>query len=106
MKPRQEFSHVFTLNSTERQRFNTRRRNEILTPSVQARQQPRETPSRSSKTGILVIFVGKHTSTLVMIVITHSIYLPLIVTIFTTWHSSKSTDYILEMRVRNYQFKR
>ena len=39
MKPRQEFSHVFTLNSTERQRFNTRRRSEILTPSVRARQQ-------------------------------------------------------------------
>ena len=51
MKPRQEFSHVFTLNSTERQRFNTRRRNEILTPSVQARQQPRETPSRDPKPG-------------------------------------------------------
>ena len=89
MKPRQEFSHVFTLNSTERQRFNTRCCNEFLTPSVQARQQPRKP---GSKTGILVIFVGNHTTTLcdymvVVIVITHSIYLPLIVTIFTTWHS-------------------
>ena len=51
MKPRQLFSHVFTLNSTERQRFNIRRRNEILTPSVQAQQQPRETPSRDPKPG-------------------------------------------------------
>ena len=46
MKPRQLFSHVFTLNSTERQRFNIRRRNEILTPSVQAQQQSRETSPR------------------------------------------------------------
>ena len=51
MKPRQLFSHVFTLNSTEQQRFNTRRRNKILTPSVQAPQQPRETPSRDPKPG-------------------------------------------------------
>ena len=43
MKLQQQFSRVFNLNSTKRQSFTTRRRNEILTPSVQARQQSRET---------------------------------------------------------------
>ena len=46
MKPRQQFNRGFTLKSTRRQRFTTRRRKEILTPSVQARQQPRKTSPR------------------------------------------------------------
>ena len=46
MKLQQQFSRVFNLNSTKRQSFTTRRRNEILTPSVQARQQSRETSPR------------------------------------------------------------
>ena len=46
MKLQQQFSRVFNLNSTKWQSFTTRRRNEILTPSVQARQQSRETSPR------------------------------------------------------------
>ena len=47
MKLQQQFSRVFNLNSTKRQSFTTRRRNEILlTSSVQARQQSRETSPR------------------------------------------------------------
>ena len=46
MKLQQQFSRVFNLNSTKRQSFTTRHRNEILTPSVQARQQPPETSPR------------------------------------------------------------
>ena len=46
MKLQQQFSRVFNLNSTKRQSFTTRRRNEILTPSVQAQQQSRETSPR------------------------------------------------------------
>ena len=48
MKLQQQFSRVFNLNRTKRQSFTTRRRNEILTPSVQARQQSRETSPRDS----------------------------------------------------------
>ena len=48
MKLQQQFSRVFNLNSTKRQSFTTRRRNEILTPSVQAQQQSRETSPRDS----------------------------------------------------------
>ena len=48
MKLQQQFSRVFNLNSTKRQSFTTRRRNEILTPSAQARQQSRETSPRDS----------------------------------------------------------
>ena len=46
MKLQQQFSRVFNLNSTKRRSFTTRRRNEILTSSVQARQQSRETSPR------------------------------------------------------------
>ena len=46
MKLQQQFSRVFNLNSTKRQSFTTRRRNGIGTPSVQARQQSRETSLR------------------------------------------------------------
>ena len=48
MKLQQQFSRVFNLNWTKRQSFTTRRRNEILTPSVQAQQQSRETSPRDS----------------------------------------------------------
>ena len=48
MKLQQQFSRVFNLNSTKRQSFTTRRRYEILTASVQARQQSRETSPRDS----------------------------------------------------------
>ncbi|CAH3160207.1 unnamed protein product, partial [Pocillopora meandrina] len=42
-----QLNRVFTLKSTKCQRFITRRRSEILTPSVQTRQQPRETSLRN-----------------------------------------------------------
>ena len=48
MKLQQQFSRVFNLNWTKRQSFTTRRRNEILTPSVQAQQKSRETSPRDS----------------------------------------------------------
>ena len=47
MKPGQQLNRVFTLKSTKCQRFITRRRSEISTPSVQTRQQPRETSLRN-----------------------------------------------------------
>ena len=46
MKLQQQFSRVFNLNSTKGQSFTTRRRNGIVTPLVQARQQSRETSPR------------------------------------------------------------
>ena len=58
MKLQQQFSRVFNLNSTKRQSFTTRRRNEILTPSVQARQQSRETSPRDPGVVRLNVNVG------------------------------------------------
>ena len=51
LKPRQQISHVLTLNSSKQQRFTTRRRKEILTPSVQAPQHLRETSPRDPNRG-------------------------------------------------------
>ena len=46
MKLQQQFSRIFNLNSTKGQSFTTRRRNGIVTPLIQARQQSRETSPR------------------------------------------------------------
>ena len=59
MKLQQRFSRVFNLNLTKRQSFTTRRRNEILlTSSVQARQQSRETSPRDPGVVRLNVNVG------------------------------------------------
>ena len=87
MKPRQQVSLVLTLNSTEQQRFTTRRRKEILTPSVQAPEHPRETSPQDPKPGFWCNHVQSLLCDHIVIVITHSIYLPFIVTILTNWHS-------------------
>ena len=87
LKPRQQVSLVLTLNSTKQQRFTTRRRKEILTPSVQALQHPRETSPQDPKPGFWCNHIQPLLCDHIVVVITHSIYLPFIVTILTNWHS-------------------